>query len=134
MMEPYVSCSSYLIYRFLHQEGLRREKDPLRRGSVEEGKDPFQGNQAIPSLIFETQRDLFLKNYPGLKITREQKMDFLTYPLSGGFHHLSFCPASFYGLLQRVERLLSPLHSYLAFRMFIVLEKISHPETPLPAC
>ncbi|RJR38276.1 MAG: class I SAM-dependent methyltransferase [Desulfobacteraceae bacterium] len=131
MMEPYVSCSSYFIYRFLHQEGLKRDGNPLRCGNVQEGKDPFQGNQAIPSLIFETHRELFLKRYPGLKIISEQKLDFLTYPLSGGFHHLNFCPLSFYGLLERLERLLSPLQSYLAFRMFIVIEKISLPETRL---
>jgi hypothetical protein len=61
-----------------------------------------------------------------MKIMKEQRMDFLTYPLSGGYHHLSFCPVPLYGMLQRLERLLFPMNSYLAFRIFIVLEKVPH--------
>jgi len=50
-------------------------------------------------------------------------MDVFLYPLSGGFHQPSLCPLFLWGFLERLERLLNPLGSVLAFRLFIVLEK-----------
>lgn len=124
MVEPYVSTFSYFIFRFLHQEGMRRDGNPLRRSHAQDERNPFTGNQAVPSLIFEDYKEDFLKRYPGLKVVKEKRMDFLTYPLSGGFHHPSLCPISLYGIFERIERLLLPLGSYLAFRIFLVLEKV----------
>ncbi|MBP1740315.1 MAG: putative methyltransferase, partial [Deltaproteobacteria bacterium] len=60
---------------------------------------------------------------PRLEIIHEQAMDVFLYPLSGGFHQPSLCPLFLWGFLERLERLLNPLGSVLAFRLFIVLEK-----------
>lgn len=122
MIEPYVSCSSFLVYKFLHQEGLELNGNPLRYG-YEGRRDPFRGNQAVPSLIFGQYRKDFLRKYPNLRIVKEEKTDFVTYPLSGGFHHTSLFPCSLYHVLESIEKCLLPLGSYLAFRMFLVLEK-----------
>jgi SAM-dependent methyltransferase len=121
MMEPYVSCASFLVYKYLHQEGLNRDGNPLSR--LLEERDPFQGNQAIPAAIFGLYRQEFSTRYPRLEIVKEEKMDFFNYPLSGGFHHRPFCPSALYPVLEKLERFLAPLNSCLAFRMFIVLEK-----------
>jgi len=122
MMEPYVSWLSYPVYRFLHAEGMKWNTDPFLDQSSE-GKEPFEGNQAIPTLLFEKYRERFLMLFSGLNVIREQKLDSLIYPLSGGFHQPSLCPLFLWRFLEGLERLLNPLGSFLAFRFFIVLEK-----------
>lgn len=123
MMEPYVSCFSFLVYKFLHQEGLRWNVNPLDPEGPDGTRDPFQGNQALPTVLFGRFRKEFSDKYPQLRVLREEMMDFLTYPLSGGFHHRSLCPGIFKGALDRIERYLRPLSASLAFRLFLVLEK-----------
>jgi SAM-dependent methyltransferase len=123
MMEPNISLGSYMVYRFLHSEGMLWRIDPLKPVGLRKEKKPFHGNQAIPTLIFGRDKHLFAKNFPGLKIIRKERMDFVIYPLSGGFHNPSFCPLFLYNLLEYLERLLIPLNRFLAFRLFVVLEK-----------
>ena len=122
MMEPYVSWLSYPVYRFLHTEGMKWNTDPFLDQSSE-GKEPFEGNQAIPTLLFEKYREKFFMLFSRLNVIREQKLDSLIYPLSGGFHQPSLCPLFLWRFLEGLERLLNPLGSFLAFRLFIVLEK-----------
>lgn len=123
MMEPNISLGSYMVYRFLHSEGMLWRIDPLKPVGLCKEKKPFHGNQAIPTLIFERDKNLFAKNFPGLKIIRKERMDFVIYPLSGGFHNPSFCPLFLYHILEYLEKLLNPLNRFLAFRLFVVLEK-----------
>lgn len=123
MMEPYVSWASFPVYKWLHQEGLRWNGNPLLNRDPDRGRDPFQGNQAVPTLIFKQSRKAFAKQHPRLGILREERTDFLVYPLSGGFHHKSLCPNFLLGFLEGCERLLRPLNRWLAFRVLIVLEK-----------
>ncbi|RPI72573.1 MAG: class I SAM-dependent methyltransferase [Desulfobacteraceae bacterium] len=125
LMEPYVSPFSYVAYRFFHQEGLDREVDPLGPQPKDQSKDPFAGNQAVPSLIFEKQRKQFEILFPDFQIVNMQKTDFIAYPLSGGFHGANLHPLFLWAFTERVEKWLQPLASCLAFRMFIVLEKYS---------
>jgi SAM-dependent methyltransferase len=122
MMEPYVSWLSYPVYRFLHTEGMKWNTDPFL-GQSSEGKEPFEGNQAIPTLLFEKYREKLFMLFSRLNVIREQKLDSLIYPLSGGFHQPSLCPLFLWRFLEGLERLLNPLGSFLAFRFFIVLEK-----------
>ena len=122
MVEPYVSWLSFLVYRFLHQEGMHWRADPFR---VERSKenDPFDGNQALPTLIFEKQRAKFSDLFPRLRIIGEKRMDSLLYPLSGGFHHPSLCPLFLTKAFEYVEDLMQPICRFTAFRLFLVLEK-----------
>jgi SAM-dependent methyltransferase len=122
MMEPYVSWLSYPVYRFLHAEGMKWDTDPFLDQSSG-GKEPFEGNQAIPTLLFEKYREKLFMLFSRLNVIREQKLDSLIYPLSGGFHQPSLCPLFLWRFLEGLERLLNPLGSFLAFRLFIVLEK-----------
>ena len=123
LMEPYVSWASFLIYKFLHSEGLNWNVDPFWVGCSQEDKHPLQGNQAIPTLMFEKHIHRFAENFPQLKILKQQRTDFLAYPLSGGFHNPSLCPHFLYSTLTHLERFLQPLNRFMAFRLFVVLEK-----------
>jgi SAM-dependent methyltransferase len=123
LMEPYVSWSSFLVYQFLHREGMTWSVDPFNPVNAQGAKDPFSGNQAVSTLIFEKYWRRFIKNFPRLKVIRKERMDFLMYPLSGGFHNPSLCPPLLWNPLEYMERLLKPLNRYLAFRLFLVIEK-----------
>ena len=124
IIEPYISWASFLVYHFLHSEGMNWFVDPFIIDGSGKEKDPFSGNQAIPALIFEKLRDKFVKSFPRLKIIREKKTDYLIYPLSGGFHNPNLCPPFMWPICEYIERLLRPLSRYLAFRLFVVIEKI----------
>jgi SAM-dependent methyltransferase len=122
IMEPYISPASFIVYQFFHPEGMKWGEEPFK-ASWNTDKKPFDSNQAIPTLIFEKRRDEFKRRYPDLKILHYERTDFLVYPLSGGFHHPSLCPPFLWNSLDYGERLLRPLSRFLAFRLFVVLEK-----------
>jgi SAM-dependent methyltransferase len=123
LMEPYVSLLSFLVYRFLHTEDLTHRVNPFRMNISEKKADAFQGNQAMANLIFEKHRTDFIKHFPRLHIVYEDRTAFFIYPLTGGFHGPGFCPMFFFNTLEHAERLLKPLDRYLAFRLFLVIEK-----------
>ena len=53
MMEPYISWSSFLVYKFFHSEELEWSVNPFHSNLKRIKKNPFSGNLAIPTLIFE---------------------------------------------------------------------------------
>ena len=123
LMEPYISWTSFFIYRFLHPESLVWNINPFKKGWLDKDKNHFQGNQTIPTLIFERYKYRFAKDFPGLKFINKKRTDFIIYPLSGGFHNPSLCPLFLYSTLRYLEKILHPLNRFLAFRLFVVLEK-----------
>jgi SAM-dependent methyltransferase len=123
LMEPYISWASFLVYRFLHHEGMDWHIDPFKKGYTGKDRNYLHGNQAIPTLIFERDKQRFTKNFPRLKIIKKERMDLLIYPLSGGFHNPSLFPLFLYSTLRYMEKILHPLNRFLAFRLFVVLEK-----------
>jgi SAM-dependent methyltransferase len=124
MMEPYVSWVSFFVYRFLHKEGMRWDVNPFAVHQAA-GKAPFEGNQALPTLIFEKHRKDFMERFPRLRIIQENRTDSFVYPLSGGFHQRSLCPKFLWKTLNYAEGLVRPLSSYIAFRMLVVMERNS---------
>ncbi|MDY7036854.1 MAG: class I SAM-dependent methyltransferase [Thermodesulfobacteriota bacterium] len=123
LIEPYISWASFFIYQFLHSESMVRQVNPFKMACTGRGKNPFNGNQAIPTLIFEKYREQFQRDFPQLKIIKDERMDFFIYPLSGGFHNPGLCPLFLWNGLEFFERLLRPLNRLMAFRLFVVLEK-----------
>ena len=123
IMEPYVSCASFLVYRFIHSEGVNWNIDPFITDCSVKGKSPFSGNQAVTTLMFEKYKERFIEAYPHIRIIRQERSDFILYPLSGGFNNPSLCPLFLYNLFDRLEKILKPLSCFLAFRIFIVLER-----------
>jgi SAM-dependent methyltransferase len=124
MVEPAITWGSTLFYRLLHHEPVRMSADPLVEGTPDPGRDPYDSNQAIPTLLATRDRKRFLDRFPGLGLVQVDWFSFLAYPLSGGFKPWSLVPAGLAGSLLRVERAVEPaLGRWIGFRMMLVVEK-----------
>jgi SAM-dependent methyltransferase len=123
LCEPYIGPLSYPIYKFLHDEPLDLHADPLRQ-DLDPSKDPFDSNQAIPTVLFGRQRREFEQAFPDLEIASIQKLAGPSYPASGGFSRRPLLPLSILrGLLAFEERLPQALFRLMGFRLFVVLRK-----------
>ena len=100
--------------------------DPLTEQFYGPSKDPFDANQAIPTLIFgsDAARAGFGKMFPDLEIRNVYCFSYFAYPLSGGFRPWSLLTGPMAALLLRLERALDPvLGRLMGFRLFVSLEK-----------
>jgi SAM-dependent methyltransferase len=124
MVEPAITWGSTLFYRLLHQEPVRTAADPLAEGSPDPKRDPYDSNQAIPTLIATRDRTRFHDLFPNLKLSRVDWFSFIVYPLSGGFKKWSLIPAGLAQPVLAVERAIEPIFGrFTAFRMMLVVEK-----------
>jgi SAM-dependent methyltransferase len=124
MVEPAITWGSTLFYRFFHQEPVRTSDDPLKVGIPDPSRDPYDSNQAIPTLIATRDRDRFHREFPNLKISRTDWFSFLAYPLSGGFKPWCLMPQNLVGGLLALERKVESIFGHFAgFRMKFVIEK-----------
>ncbi len=125
MLEPFPSPFSLMIYKKFHPEPFVFNVDYFSKIDIQD-KDPWDSNQAIPYLIFFKHQDKFRK-YFGEKfnIKEKEKLSFVLYPASGGFENKALISEHFIPVFKGIESLLSPFKSLLAFRCFIILEKIS---------
>jgi SAM-dependent methyltransferase len=124
MIEPAITWGSSLFYRLLHQEPVCTSADPLAEGTPNPKRDPYESNQAIPTLIATRDRDRFQEQFPNLRIGRVDWFSLAVYPLSGGFKSWSLIPARHAPRILSIERILEPVIGPLAaFRMMLVIEK-----------
>ena len=130
LMEPFISWMSWPIYHFLHPEEVDLKCDPLALNEPSPNRSPFDGNQAIPTLMFRSNREAFEKRFPEFRICRQEYMSFLVYPLSGGYDHPSLIPGFAAKWFLRFERVLKPLGPWMAFRMLVVLEMAAADKCP----
>jgi SAM-dependent methyltransferase len=128
LVEPWITPFSYFIFRFLHQERCDLSETPWENqtGAAPE-KMAFDGNQAIPYLLFGPKRRLITLNaLPELKVLALEPFCLFAYLLSGGFKPMNLLPESLYPALSKFERATSPLWRGLAaLRVLLVLEKAS---------
>jgi SAM-dependent methyltransferase len=127
MIEPGMTTLSYPLYRYLHQEPADLRADPFQRVRTGGGKDPWESNQAIPTLLFtcEHSRSELLRRIPNLKIVTLDWFSVIAYPMSGGFKKWCLLPAGAARWLIRMEKYLPwTVRQHLAFRLFVVLERI----------
>src|SRR5690242_9998659 len=82
MVEPAITWGSTLFYRLLHQEPVRTSADPLVDGTPDPRRDPYDSNQAIPTLLATRDRERFEHRIEGLDIARVNWFSFAVYPLS----------------------------------------------------
>ena len=128
MVEPAITCGSTLFYRLLHHEPVRTAADPLVDGRPDPRRDPYDSNQAIPTLLATRDRARFHRLCPALRMTQVEWFSFLAYPLSGGFKPWSLVGAQAARALLRVERAIEPVLGRLAgFRLMLVIEKATGP-------
>jgi SAM-dependent methyltransferase len=120
MIEPWITAWSAVIYNHLHHEPYLPDRESWDFPTT----GPLSGaNLALPWIVFERDRNLYLNRYSSLKI-KEIKLDWpLVYLLSGGVSMRTLVPERSYPLFRRLERLLSPLMKHLAMFAVIVLEK-----------
>jgi SAM-dependent methyltransferase len=135
MCEPYLSPLSFPVYRFLHEEPVVMGVDPLavQTGPVKDGarpdqaeKDPFDSNQAIPTLLFGRQagRAAFSSRFPGFIVGEVERFAGPAYPASGGFGGKPLLPFPLWRALRAVEpRLPDVAYRLLGFRMLVSVEK-----------
>jgi SAM-dependent methyltransferase len=125
MMEPYVSLLSYPVYRFFHVEGLNMSVEPLsREGPLD--KDPFEGNQAVPGLIFGRYRSQFQREFPMLRLIEQRLYSGISYVASGGYSRPPFVPMRVWNALFKLDRAVpGSLRRVVGFRMLLVLERVA---------
>ena len=130
LVEPAITPLSWLFYRFFHPEHVDLSADPFTEADEETKKDPYDGNQAIPTLLFGNRHDRLDAEMPFLKVQYKNLLSLFAYPLSGGFRPWSLVPQAVTPPLLRIEeRLLPALDKWMAFRMFVVLERVAPQET-----
>jgi SAM-dependent methyltransferase len=123
LLEPAITPVSGVFYRFFHPEPVDMSCDPLQEPAADPTREPFDGNQAIPTLLFGRYMDKFTTQFPNLNPLQLQRFSFFAYPLSGGFRPWALIPDNLVGpLLSLEERLIPLLGSLAAFRLLIVLE------------
>jgi SAM-dependent methyltransferase len=123
MIEPGITSASWAFYRFVHEEPTIMDADPLRDGRPDPGKDPYSGNQAIPTLLFRRPGRIE-QTFPDLHTREVQWLSLFAYPLSGGFKPWSLItPRLARAVLRAEDRIAPALGRWLGFRMLAVIEK-----------
>lgn len=124
MIEPAITPGSTLFYRFIHHEPVDMSADPLVEGEPDPNRDPYDSNQAIPTLLVTRHLNRVQERLPMLKLKQVEWFSFAAYPLSGGFKPWSLIgertARSLLGVERRLERLLG---RNFGFRVAVVFEK-----------
>lgn len=123
LCEPHISPLSYPVYRFFHEEPVVLGVDPLAEQAGPD-KDPFDSNQAIPTVLFSRGRDAFEHRFPSLHVGSVEYLAGLSYPASGGFSRRPFLPMPWWHALLHIEDALpASIYRWLGFRLLAVIEK-----------
>jgi SAM-dependent methyltransferase len=124
MVEPAITWGSTLFYRLFHHEPVRTSADVLVDGQPDPDRDPYDSNQAIPTIIATRDQELFHRLFPDLRIARVDWFSLAAYPLSGGFKPWSLVGERAARRMLRVERAIEPvLGRFTGFRMLLIVEK-----------
>ncbi len=124
LIEPAVTPVSQVMFAFFHLEPVDLTVDPWA-DQEPAGRDPFDANQAIPTLLFRRGGQAFAREFPRLRVAEVRHFSFVAYPLSGGFREWSLLPTRWVGPALRLEdRLQRLLGRLAAFRLMAVLEKV----------
>lgn len=124
ILEPFPSPVSSVIYKMVHPEPFLTDIDYFNKDHIDD-KDPWDANQAAAYLIFfkyfKKFKVLFYNNF---KIIKRKKFSCILYPVSGGFENKQLIPDFLIPLFKGIEYLCIPLRFLMAFRCYIVIEKL----------
>jgi len=127
LVEPWITPVSRIIYRHFHQEDCDLSAQPwkLEDPGTAQVKKAFDGNQAIPYLLFVAKnRERTLAALPSLECLQAEPFCLFAYLLSFGFKPMNLLPEILYPSVSRLERLSLPLwRRFAALRVLLVLEK-----------
>jgi hypothetical protein len=127
MIEPAMTAVARRFYDYFHEEPVDMGADPFAPVAVDPDRDPFDANQAIPSLLFATPATCrrVEKEIPSLHVQRVDWLSLFAYPMSGGFQSWSLMPAALVRpILAFEEKVPEVIRRQLAFRMMVILERI----------
>jgi SAM-dependent methyltransferase len=124
MVEPAITAGSSFFYRILHHEPVRMRVDPLLEGAPDEKRDPYESNQAIPTLLATRYRRKFEEKFPDLAIREVKWFSFIAYPFSGGFKSWSLMSESVARAVLLLEKHVErAVGRFFGFRLLLVIEK-----------
>lgn len=124
MLEPAMTPVARFFYTYIHEEPVEMEIDPLVECETNPLRDPYDANQAIPSLLFGRYLNNFQMEFPDLKLIHKSYLSLFAYPLSGGFKHWSLIPVFMTKPMLFIESMLMPiLGPIMAFRTLISIER-----------
>jgi len=125
MVEPGISPGSWSFYK-LHHEPVDLHADPFVEGVPDASRDPYESNQAIPTLLVTRGREEFHRRFPNLRIREASWFSFVAYPVSGGFQRWSLLPESLVRRIMKAEKYFErAFGKYFGFRLLIVVEKMA---------
>ena len=123
MIEPWNTNWSRVAYTRLHHE-------PFHPEAVEwhfpAGKPLSRSNSALPWIVFNRDREVFMKNFPEWSIKSITPHTPFTYLLSGEVSLRSLMPGALFTPLRKLEAILSPWMNAIAMFATIVLERTAH--------
>jgi len=125
IVDPYVSLSSWFIYKYLHPEPVDFSQNPMEIVPRARNRQPFDANQAMSNLMFGKFLKDFKTKFSKLNLIDKRYISFIVYPLSGGFENRSLIPYWMAKPLLKFETALSFLGRLIAFRVLVVIEKRS---------
>jgi SAM-dependent methyltransferase len=124
MVEPAITLGSSMFFKIFHHEPTVMNADPFVEGAPDDRRNPYESNQAIPTLLATRDREKFHAKFSRLRVLRTEWFSFLAYPLSGGFKPWSLITEGMARRLLRVEsKLEAHLGRLLGFRLLMVIER-----------
>lgn len=126
MVEPAITFGSFAFFKIFHHEPVYMNADVLAEGTPDRTRNPYESNQAIPTLLATSQRERFHQAFSDLRVVQTEWFSLFAYPLSGGFKAWSLIgkrlARALLGLESRLERSMGRL---FGFRLLMVIEKRS---------
>jgi hypothetical protein len=127
MIEPAMTPIARRFYSHFHDEPVDMGADPFAPVTINPDRDPFDANQAIPTLLFATPAACrqVEKVVPSFRVRRVKWLSLVAYPMSGGLRRWSLIPAPLVrSMLALEEKVPEMVRRQLAFRMMVVLERL----------
>jgi len=128
MIEPAMTTLARRFYDYFHAEPVDMDADPFADVAINPDRDPFDANQAIPTLLFATSAACrrVEEVIPSLRVRSVKWLSLFAYPMSGGFQSWSLMPAALVRpLLAFEEKVSEAVRRQIAFRMMVVLERLA---------
>src|SRR5438874_1271157 len=119
MIEPAMTPLAHKFYHHFHEEPVDMAADPFAEVAINPDRDPFDANQAVPSLLFAEPpaRRRVERTIPSLRVRSVNWLSLWAYPLSGGFQKWSLIPAALVDSVLALERKVPQLvRRQIAFR------------------
>jgi SAM-dependent methyltransferase len=126
MIEPAMTAVARRFYDYFHDEPVHMDVDAFADVAINPDRDPFDANQAIPTLLFATPaaRARIEQVIPSLRVRSVKWLSLFAYPISGGFQNWSLIPAALVRpVLALEQKVPDAIRKQIAFRMMIVLER-----------